>query len=417
MASNQPRTLVATGFESRLQASESSKKEPTASPQELAIQLYDRVQDLEGLRPDWEGLLATFRSGTTFSTWEWLAPWWEAFGGQKKLRVLAARDGSSLVGLACFSLTTERIFGSNMRVLRLMGDGSHDSDNLDLPVHPDYATAFGQAVFNWLEHSNEWDICQLRTMPGVSLVGNGLLGILKARAWKVYLSTRPQSVIPLPESWKAYLKGLSSKERGKIGIRTRRLEKKYQVLIRKCAAESELDAALEALYQLHRKHWELRGLPGTLHVSERRQFYRNLAAALLARKRLEFWLLEADNKIVAAQFGFRHADTVFSLQEGFDPAFSSDSVGYVLRGQVLKNLIADGVRKYDFLGGTDESKLRWGAEVKRYINLEFARPRTRGRVCLLLRDTSARTKKWLRTRLPDPLWRVSKFLAGRKPRP
>src|SRR6266702_6897883 len=44
MASNQPRTLVATGFESRLQASESSKKEPTASPQELAIQLYDRVQ-------------------------------------------------------------------------------------------------------------------------------------------------------------------------------------------------------------------------------------------------------------------------------------------------------------------------------------------------------------------------------------
>jgi len=36
-------------------------------------------------------------------------------------------------------------------------------------------------------------------------------------------------------------------------------------------------------------------------------------------------------------------------------------VGYVLRGQLLRNLIDRGIRRYDFLGGEDESKTRWGA--------------------------------------------------------
>jgi CelD/BcsL family acetyltransferase involved in cellulose biosynthesis len=134
---------------------------------------------------------------------------------------------------------------------------------------------------------------------------------------------------------------------------------------------------------------------------------------LLERNRLEFWLLVLEDKIVATQFGLRHGNTVFSLQEGFDPEYSSDSVGYVLRSQVLKRLIADGVRKYDFLGGTDESKLRWGANVKNYVNLEFAPTFTRGSIHLRLKYSGAGAKIWLRQRLPTPVWQSVKKLAGR----
>lgn len=239
-------------------------------------------------------------------------------------------------------------------------------------------------------------------------MGTRLLRDLKARNWRAFTSARPQSVVELPESWESYLKGLSSKERGKIGLRTRRLEKKYKIQIRKCAEEVELDSFLAALFDLHGKHWQLRNLPGTLHSPARRQFYRELARLLLARHRLEFWVLELDGKIVATQFGLRHGDTVFSLQEGFDPEHSSDSVGYVLRSQVLRQLIADGIRHYDFLGGTDDSKVRWGAQVKSYLNLDFARPRTRGSLHLSLKHRSVEAKGWLRTRLPQPLLRVLK---------
>jgi CelD/BcsL family acetyltransferase involved in cellulose biosynthesis len=375
-----------------------------------SLTMYEDLEALEHLRPDWEALLDAYPLATTFSTLEWLLPWWRAFGGSDQLRVLTLRDASSsLLGIAPLTLTTLRGFPMPLHLLRLMGDGSHDSDNLDLPVRCGYQAEFSHALLDWMErNAGDWDVCQLHTLPSQSLVGTQLLDDLRVRGWKCFISRQPQSVVELPESWESYLKGISKKERGKIGLRARRLEKKYKVQIRKCAQEGELDLFLEALFELHGKHWQLQGLPGTMHSSARRQFYHELAPLLLACQRLEFWVLELEGKIVAAQFGFRHKDTVFSLQEGFDPAYSSDSVGYVLRSQVLKQVISDGIRKYDFLGGTDDSKGRWGAQVKNYLNIDFARPLTRGSLHLTIKYKSAGTKAWLRTHLPASVWQALK---------
>ena len=381
----------------------------------LRPQLYENLEELENLRSDWETLLAQFPYSTTFSTFDWLIPCWRAFARNDRLQIIAFRDRSeTLVGLAPLALTTYRSFGSELRLLRLMGDGSHDSDNLDLPVRPSFESELSRALMRWLEHhGRDWDICRLSTLPAQSPVGNRLLEDLKGEGWKPFISTQPSTAVDLPENWDLYLKRLSSKERGKIGLRTRRLEKRYQLQIRKCSEESELDRALEALFELHRKHWQLHRQPGTLDVPARQQFYQELARRLLREKRLEFWLLELDGKIAATQFALRHGNVVFSLQEGFDPAYSADSVGYVLRGNVLKSLIADGVRRYDFLGGTEESKIRWGAEVKNYLNIEFAQPFSRGSLHLRMKYKGAEAKGWLREHLPSRVWRGLKTAAWR----
>lgn len=389
--------------------------EPTAAPSnghapgraDSRIAVCASLENAEALRPQWEGLLEEYPYSTPFSTWEWLASWWRAYAGNDRLFVLAMRNGSAaLTGLAPLALSTQRVCGAPLRSLRLMGDGSHDSDNLDLPVRPGCEGEFSRALLDWLEqHAREWDICQLRTLPAHSPMGNRLLEELKLRGWEAHVSRQPQTVVELPGSWEAYLKGLSSKERGKIGLRARRLEKKYPVRIRKVAEEAELAPALAALFDLHTKHWGLRSLPGSFQSPARRQFYHDLAPPLLARQRLEFWLLELDGRIAAAQFALRHGDAVYSLQEGFDPEYSSDSVGYVLRSHVLQDLIARGTRNYDFLGGVADSKLRWGARVQSYLSVEFARPRSAGSLLLSLKQKGAGAKAWLRGRLPDPVLR------------
>lgn len=397
------------------QPEEAGKTIEMASDQSLTISVHESLESLEPLRSEWDALLDEYRYSTTFSTYEWLVTWWRAFGGKDQLLVLAFRDRrASLVGLAPMALTTQRAFPVPLRLLRLMGDGSHDSDNLDLPVRSGWETALSQRLLDWMQRKAElWDVCELNTLPSHSAVGTRLLQDLGERKWKFFTSTRPQTVVELAESWESYLKRISSKERGKIGLRRRRLEKKYEVEIRRCAEAGEIDSLLRTLYELHGKHWEQRGLSGTLHSPARRQFYGELARILLARHRLEFWLLELQGKVVAAQFGLRHETTVFSLQEGFDPDYAADSVGYVLRSQVLKQLIADGVRRYDFLGGTDESKMRWGAEVKSYLNLHFARPLSRGSVYLMVTNKSAQSKNWLRNHLPAGVWEGFKGAAGK----
>jgi CelD/BcsL family acetyltransferase involved in cellulose biosynthesis len=311
-----------------------------------------------------------------------------------------------LIGIAPLAISTfsiGKIF--SLRLLRLMGDGSKDSDNLDLPVRAGFEDSFAAALLHFLENERKsWDFCALYTLPPSSPGANALRKLIEQKQWIVNESWTPTSAVPLPVTWEDYLKQLSSKERGKVGLRARRLEKKFEVRIRKCMEESEIDPLLHALYELHGKHWQARGLPGTLHSPARRQFYGELALRLLQQRQLELWVLELNGKIAAAQFGLRYGTTIFSLQEGFDPEFASDSVGYVLRSQVIKQAISDGVRRYDFLGGADESKLRWGAEMGHYLNLSFAPPFSKGAAYLRTRDSAGKTKAWLRRNLPAPAW-------------
>jgi CelD/BcsL family acetyltransferase involved in cellulose biosynthesis len=125
---------------------------------------------------------------------------------------------------------------------------------------------------------------------------------------------------------------------------------------------------------------------------------------LLDRRLLELWVLELDGTIAAVQYAFRYGTTVFQLQEGFDSSRSSDRVGFILRGKVLEALIAEGVRKYDFLAGQPGYKARWSVQVGHYDDLHFARPFSLGSTYLQAVNGGQEGKKWLRTHLPQSAW-------------
>jgi len=370
------------------------------------IRVLETLDELEALRPDWDSLLGALPGASIFSSWEWLAPWWRAFGDEQTLRVLSFRNSTShLAGIAPLSFATRRSAGFQWKIVRLMGDGSKDSDNLDLPVLPEYEEGFMEALLLHLaEHSSQWDFCEWNTVPENSPVARHLPVQLKKRKWPIVTTSTPCSWINLPDSWESYIKQLSAKERGKLGIRTRRLEKLYSVRYRRTSQIEELNRDLESLFHLHQLRWEADGRPGSFCSPQRRQFYRDLAGLLLQRNQLQLWFLEIEAKPVAAQFGFRFGSTVYSLQEGFDPAMAKDSVGYVLRAHVLRTLISEGVSKYDFLGGVNDSKTRWGAQVGQYINFQFARPRTAASLYLQGKYKLKKSKESLRTHVSPHAW-------------
>ena len=107
---------------------------------QLGLRVYRNLEELGGLRTAWDELLRAYPLSSTFSTWEWLSCWWRSFGQGREMLALALLDADSrLVGLAPFSISKERFAGGvPLRVLRLLGDGSADSDNLDLPARPGF---------------------------------------------------------------------------------------------------------------------------------------------------------------------------------------------------------------------------------------------------------------------------------------
>jgi CelD/BcsL family acetyltransferase involved in cellulose biosynthesis len=324
------------------------------------------------------------------------------------------RDGRLLALAPLFFDRKALAPGRALKEIRLMGDGSGDSDNLALLIRPGFEEKCTHKLLDYLKsNADRWDICCFNTMDPESTGARYLIESLRKNNWPVYSSFVPWSTIALPETWELYLKSLSRNERGRIGRLTRRLEKLYQVRFYKCTQLSELPRCLDVLFELHAKRWGLHGEGGSFSVEERCNFYRDMATRFLEKEWLEFWLLEIDKRTVACLFGFRYRQTIYTLQEGFDPEYYSDSVGYVLRSYVLKRYIEEGIRRYDFLGGKDPSKERWGASVGSYVNVNFARSLSFGSLYLNLKQRSVEAKEGLRRVMPQRAWAVMRNLNHR----
>ena len=375
----------------------------------LQVKTVKTWDELEAFRPGWERILQGAEALTIFSTLEWLGAWWKAFAKDKELVApVFSNSDDEIVGIVpLYTDLVETALPFRVRRLRFVGDGSEDSDNLDLIIRAGYEISCTQAFLSWLESNPDWDICELNTLPLDSVALPLLVSDLKRHRWTLRRLESPRTTISLPDTWESYLEQtISKKEKTKIGYYTNRLQKRFKVSIIKCDDVKELPASLATLFGLHQKRWQLKGVPGAFASAERCELYFNMALTFLERGWLEFWILRLDGKPAAAQYGFRYRNVVYSLQEGFDPAYSSERVGYVLRAHVLKTLIGQGVRQYDFLGGEEASKVRWGAQKRSYADIRFARPLTHGAIYLRVDQTTRALKSWFRTILPAPVLRA-----------
>jgi CelD/BcsL family acetyltransferase involved in cellulose biosynthesis len=371
----------------------------------LAARTFTSWQEWESLSADWRRILRDTAGLTIFSTPEWLGAWWKAFGqGRQFIGYSLANAGGEVIGLAPLYLDNAKERGPNgLKRLRLVGDGSGDSDNLDLIFRSGDEAACSEALLARLALEQEWDICELNTLNVDSNIARAMLSSLRSLKWPVLLSERPSSAVTLPDSWESYLRQLSREQAGGIERYTRRLGRHYEVRIVKCTKEEELLPSLEILFDLHQKRWRSQGQPGSFASAERRQFYYEMSQGFLRNGWLDLWLLELNGKAAAAQFAFRYANTAYQLQEGLDPQHYSDRAGMVLRGHILKQLISEGVRRYDFLGGLDAHKRSWGAQPEAYIDISFAKPLSRGSLHLHLKRQTRLAKGWLRTHMPAPI--------------
>jgi len=378
------------------------------------IKTFSSWRELEAIHYEWDRLLIDTKGLSIFSTPEWLGAWWRSFRQDSQLISAAFLDSDGHVaGLApIYRDTLQGPLGLRIKRLRLVGDGTNDSDNLNLIIRRGDEEACVCTLLDWLKSLSDWTLCELNTLPADSSAVPSLISWLEQLGWTYNLTHRPCCAIELPESWEIYLRQLSSQSRSNVTRYSRRLQAHYCVKISKCEHEKELRGYLEDLFDLHQKRWELRGESGSFAEPCRRKFYQEMATLFLARGWLQLWRLELDGKVAAIQFAFRYGDVVYQLQEGLNPDYHSDKVGHVLRGYLLERWIHERVHRYDYLGGKETHKLQWGAKISNYTDIRFARPAGLGSLYLSLDRRMHNTKECLREYLPASIFAVLRRAYG-----
>ena len=363
-----------------------------------------------GMQRAWNELLSKSRADTVFLTWEWLTAWWRAYGKNGELYILRVIDDDETIGLAPFYRKTISKYGFSFQVLALIGDGSADSDYLDWISEQGDEEIVARSLINFLvANTRFWDIILLNEIPETSLHHSFLRNLAQDKGWYYAHTIVPCAYVNLPSDWETYLRSLKPRMRTKVRSLMKHFEQIPNVRFDLCTHPDQIESRLQSLFALHTDRWRKVGEQGVFGSEAKQQFYLNMSKLFLSQGWLRFYSLAVDCNYLAHQFCFQYKQTIFLLQEGFDPKWDAHAPGNVLRAHVLRDSIQRDLLIYDFLAGVTPHKLSWGCDVKRSLRLSVALPKFKTKIFFGLPLAVQWTKEKLKTILPETVleWAIS----------
>lgn len=379
-----------------------------AFPGDVAVSLRIRiVSDDAGfaaLRPRWDALLAEAADANTFLSFEWLHSWWVSYRPRAELRLVLAEDGDALVGIAPMMIQEVRRHGMSYRALLFVGDGTYETDHMNLVLRRDRRAEALAALLAALD-ALPWDAVHFNQVPEGSGTARDLIDWARGKGMPVDVVRTPCPKRDIPESMDALLATMQSRFRTSLRSSRRKLGEKYKAVeFGRHEDPAEFPEALSALFANHASRWKAKGQGGVFTDPRKRAFYDLLVRELHAKGSLRFYYLKLDGAIKAQEFCFAHGRVVYLLQEGFDYDHAAENIGNTLRGMVFESLIAEKAEAYDFLAGTSRHKSLWGNAFPDDLRIEAARPTWKGRLYFhvpkLVEALKERVKKVIRKAPP-----------------
>lgn len=359
--------------------------------------VVDEVRDTESfakLAPAWTQLLARSADANPFLSHEWLHAWWLAYQPSAELRILVARDGDRVIGIAPLMEQKSGI-RSMLRILSFIGDGTSETDHIGFLLERDKTTDIADALLEAV-YALPWNALLLNQITEKSTTAKAILSFFQARGDNVDLGISPCPVRRLPSTYEALLASLPARFRTALRSTRRRLADQYTVHFGLHDTTESVNLGLETLFKQHAGRWKLKNQSGVFVDAKKCAFYKDMAARFLARDWLRFYYLKLDDRIVAQQFCFQLDGCVLLLQEGFDPAHVRDNVGNALRSMVFERLIEEQVPCYDFLAGASRHKTNWSDHIVNDLLITIARKGWSGWLYRTPIQTRKKLTAWLR---------------------
>ncbi len=348
-------------------------------------------------RAIWEQLFARTARATSFSRWTVHRAWWDAYAAtahEQYLTIVDPADPGTIRAIVplMHRHEVEPEDAATATALR------HATTRATTPVaptakaiffgasyHADYATILAdpadlpdvaRAVVDALAASpdaahgpQDWDVVDLRRLRAADAALAALQAAFEARAaregWTVRREREdvcPVLTLPATGDWEAYLDTLDKKARHEIRRKIRRAEAAGPTRFRVVEPTPQ---AVETFIDLHQARWGAEGLfPPTEGGARSRRFMHRLAELEAAEgdgRRFQLGRFEVGGRVVFATVGFDDGIECLFYNAGVDPEARDLSPGVTGTAAYLRDRLAAGRRRFDFLRGDEAYKYEWGA--------------------------------------------------------
>ncbi|MFQ6078817.1 MAG: GNAT family N-acetyltransferase [Thermodesulfobacteriota bacterium] len=308
------------------------------------------VESFESLISYWLKPPYPLRWDCIFVLPHWLEIWWKEFGAKGNLYLCAVREGGAVIGIAPLLLRD----GEASFI------GSDDvCDYLDFVVVPGREHDFFTILIDDLS-AKGLTLLNLRPLRPNSTVLTHLVDIARERGYEVSCAVEDVSLeLDLPPTWDHYLGMLTQKQRHEVRRKLRRMREAGQVNYRIIEDTRHVPDALDIFLELFRKGKAEKTFYMT---AQRESFFRSLAKVMAQAKLLRLGILELEALPIAGVMCFDYNKRVYLYNSGYDPEYSSLSVGVISKIFSIKESIERGRETFDFLKGAEDYKYRLGGK-------------------------------------------------------
>jgi CelD/BcsL family acetyltransferase involved in cellulose biosynthesis len=354
------------------------------------------------LAGEWGDLFERARCPHIFLSHEWMAEWWEQWGGGQELFLIAVRDSEGrLVAIAPFYIKQSKNRRPGVRVLAFIASTQVASDHLDILVEPGCEVSSIQEIVRLAcAYRKQWDYIELADCDADSLLLAEMRHQFKAAGFCEHIVSRPdRPYAKVTPSFDEYLAGLAHRVRKNYRRGLRALEATGGFEFSCLTASSDIIAGYNELVRLHDERFKHLSKNSCFLEPSLQAFHSGLLKRMTARRRARLYLLQVHGRTVAALYGFSVRGRFSYYQSGMDPAWAELSVGAVSLGCSIRHAIETGHTEFDFLRGTQSYKLHWAKSSRQAVTVRFFDRRAKGSMVLLLlrvRRLAARLKKALR---------------------
>ena len=311
----------------------------------------DVHDSLEAVGADaWDALHAETRLRSPFLAWTWQHEWVAVFGESRRLEVRGVVDGGGR--LVALLPLVEIVPGRWMLV-----GGADVSDYLDLIVLRDREDEAWAALL--ASRAADRTVWELHAVPAASPTVCAMPALAAAAGLEVSTTVEERCpILALPDSWDALLASLSGKHRHEISRKLRRFDREApEGQVAWESTPAGIERRLEDFLTLHRRS---RAGKAKFMDARMERFFRRAIPALAARGGARLAFLDLPEGPIASFVTLEWDGTVGLYNSGFHPDRAALSPGVVLLAHVIRDAIARGRRRFDFLRGEERYKYEFG---------------------------------------------------------
>jgi|GEM_PF-2808269 len=358
----------------------------------IHIELLQPPVCLSRFQTDWERL---FKAGPhePSTSFEWTEALREHhLNGNDEFVLLVGRQDQRVCALV--PLVRERLSLSGLPLTSLRVISERSNTHSDLLCEKLDESMMEALLEGFRTEARPWDVMRFTRVLEGSALDCALTGALQRSGVSARFRLEPPSFfLPLPDTFDRYLRTRSGKFRNYLRRMEKGLQTGGQVRFIKISAPEVFSQAYEDLLNVEKASWKHGHGTAISTVSHQMGFYYDMAKGALNAGRLHLTFLKLDHLPVAYNLGLLTHGRYHYLKTSFHEAYRRLGVATISRARLIRMLIDEGIREFDFPGEPYEWEAQWTEELRWHRSVVVYNKTVMGRLYRTLTGISDKLRR------------------------